>query len=592
MVDLVARPDDPAQERVRAWFSNLGSGPWLPLYATSHEEGWNFGVLSAIAPPSYRAQALSAPSWDLHHGTHGPGFVQSVDDAGKWVTTYLRISSDPVEPLVIEREFHGIRAAYRELSEEFRLYHNLVADGTGTRFLKFDDAGNEVLASEIKPDELTVLTSLVRQFQAARQLDLLLFIDSTVFYDPSLPTPSDAVQVDAEVNSGLYFGDVDGRPFSRFLATRILPPPSIEHAGIWPYEDAHERYPDFVIGTDNLGRPVRHSCDPDGLANYFGANPGEPNYLTPVHFRRDVLVRYFDRPHLYTVEDGYLRCAGLWGLRLDNDTQETVVVWLGDLGRDLPAAERDYWLAFNVPPSGGISETNFRRAILGQWADPKSSDLRFRRAHQELNEVWRQRFGWAIFRDPERCDQHLLEGVRRPLHDTDTEFEDLVRILTRLLVDSLDEAALSRDLPAGPKDEKGISKLERWLKQSGYPEVDQTISFLRALQSVRSKGTAHRKGSDYEKELSKAIGPVRKAEAGNYVLVEALQVILSLRAFAGPDQHPPERGHGVGSVVGEVAQDATADGVVGGSSTIHVGDGHQEGPVSEAPIDENSHEEE
>jgi len=155
--------------------------------------------------------------------------------------------------------------------------------------------------------------------------------------------------------------------------------------------------------------------DPSKLANYFGANPEAPHYLTPVHFRRDVLVRYYDRPDLYTVEDGYLRCRALWGLRMDNDTSESVVVWLGDLGRDLPASERDYWLSFNIPPGGPISETANRRAILGQFASAQSSDLRFRVAYEQLRGAWRDRFGWQLFLDPEPGDAHLPDQVRRPL---------------------------------------------------------------------------------------------------------------------------------------------------------------------------------
>ncbi len=530
-LQVPARPADPGQEHVRAWFSDLGAGPWLPLCAGIDEDGWHIGTLSAVAPPSYRDQALSAPSWDLHHGSHGPGFAQGQDASGEWVTTYLRVSSEPVEPLVVERDFHGVRPPYRELSEEFRLFHNLLEEAGGMRFLKFDDAGMDTLAGEITPDRVVVLTRLVRQYQAARRLDLLLFIESTVFYDPSLPTPADEEWVTGEMNGELYTGEVDGRPFSRFLATRVLPPPPIEDAGIWPFEEADTRYPEFVIDTDSAGRLVRHSCDPDTLSNYFGANPGEPHYLTPVHFRRDVLVKYFDRPELYTVEDGYLRCAGLWGLRLDNDAPDTVVVWLGDLGRDLPASERDYWLAFNVPPAGGISETTFRRAILGQWTDPQSADLRFRVAYEELREAWKRRFGWPLFRDPDPGDRRLLDTVRRPLHDTETEFEDLVRTLTRLLVDSLHEAELSRSLPVGHKDEKGIAKFDRWLRQIGYPATDRDVTFLRALQAVRSKGTAHRKGSEYEPTLNRAVGSRRKSEAGNYLLEQALQMVLGLHAF-------------------------------------------------------------
>lgn len=526
-------PDAHDQERMREWFAQLGRGAWFPLRASRHDDSVNVGIYCALAPPSYRSEALSDPGWDLLHGSHGPGFSQGSDGSGGWITTYHRVTSDPLEPLVVEREFHGIRPAYVELSEEFRLYHNLYADPTNGQLLKFDDAGNEHVAAQVGHRDVLVLTPLVRQFQAAKQMDLLLFIDSVFFFEPGLEAPPEHEWRTSEECAVRHVGDAGGRPFSRFLATRVLIPPSLEHAGIWPYEAADESYPLFIIGTDDLGNPEQYSCDPDGLANYFGSNPEAPHYLTPVHFRRDVLVRYYDRPDLYTVEDGYLRCGGLWGLRMDNDVSDTVVVWLGDLGRDLPASERGYWRSFNVAPAGTISETAYKRAILGEWASAQSVDLQFRVAYKQLQETWRSRFGWSLLLDPEPADAHLLDQVRRPLHNTEAELEDLVRTLAKLLVDSLNEAELARPLSAGPAGERGIAKLERWFEHVRYPHAARDITFLRNLQTVRSKAAAHRKGSDYERALDRALGPKRGAAAGNELLVQSMTMLRDLISFAG-----------------------------------------------------------
>lgn len=171
------------------------------------------------------------------------------------------------------------------------------------------------------------------------------------------------------------------RPFSRFLGKKVFAPPPRSTCGVWPYEDAEEPFPDFIIGEDDFGGALRFSCDPNRLANYFGGNPDAPHYLTPVFFRRDVLQRYYEHPEKYSVEDGYLRCGGLWGIQIDNDSSDYVVVFLGDLGRDLPATERDYWRAFNVPPIGSMSETAFRRSFLSQFGDATAPDTRFKRAY-------------------------------------------------------------------------------------------------------------------------------------------------------------------------------------------------------------------
>jgi hypothetical protein len=107
-----------------------------------------------------------------------------------------------------------------------------------------------------------------------------------------------------------------------------------------------------IIATDTSGRPIRHTCNPEKLANYFDKNPNAPQYLTPVFFGAEVLAKYYDDTRKYSVEDGYLRCGSLWGLQVDNDHTDVVVVFLGDLGRALSETERNYWLSFDITREG------------------------------------------------------------------------------------------------------------------------------------------------------------------------------------------------------------------------------------------------
>jgi hypothetical protein len=54
-----------------------------------------------------------------------------------------------------------------------------------------------------------------------------------------------------------------------------------------------DQYETFIVGTDDEGESVIHTCDPDTLANYFGKNPAAPHYLTPVSFERRVFDKYY-----------------------------------------------------------------------------------------------------------------------------------------------------------------------------------------------------------------------------------------------------------------------------------------------------------
>jgi hypothetical protein len=441
------------------------------------------------------------------------------------------LTSEPIEPLVIEREFHGAAAGYAELSEEFRLFHNLYEDGATGDLHRFDEAGNDAVVAHVRSELVVVQAPLIRQYQAARQMDLLLFIDTVLYLPESAMIPPEAQFVDADQHVARYSRNADGRRFTSLLGKRVIPAPPIEMAGIWPYEAADTHFPEFIIRMDDFGKPVRFTCDPEQLANHFGKNPGAPHYLTPVFFRRDVLVKYFDRPDLYAIEDGHLRCQGLWILRMDNDASDVVVVFLGDLGRDLPASERDYWLSFNIPPTGPMSQTAFRRAFRGEFANPQSLDLRLRSAWRRLEKDWTARFGWPLYRALQSADAHLPDQIRMPLHDTDAEFEELVGTLAKLLVESLNEAELVAVAGPGPVGERGISKLERWFKVQGYPTAEADIAFLRNLQAVRSKVVAHRKGSDYERAIDRAVGSKRKAAAAIELLAQALAFVDNLLAF-------------------------------------------------------------
>jgi hypothetical protein len=454
------------QRDVRAAFRENGSGQWTVLYDEIEGGGRRIGLFSALATPELRAKVLERSSWDLSKGDGGPGFVQDHHE-GREQTRYLPYGSDDgIEPLVLHRYFYSIRPSYNELVQEFRLFHNLSDAGDG-RLLEIADDGTDILAAEVFPNRVRVLTRLLRRFQAARQMDVLLFIDSTEREGGKRHVDNEREEEREELlRATFYVGEIAGMPFSRYFGKRVLRAPSQSESGMWPFDEADTYFPDFIIGVDEHGEPIRHTCDPDSLSTYFDTNPVAPHYLTPVFFNREVLRKYYERPERYAVGDGSLSCRGLWSLRMDNDHFEHVMVFLGDLGRDLPSpSERDYWRSFNLlPASPQMSETAFRRNLLGQWAGAQSQDLTFRHRYQEFGERWSERFGWQLYRSPGAGDHHLLNAIRIPLGEGDAEFEGQLLNLARLLIDSLNDAELMKHITPPPtdKDVKSISKFEMW----------------------------------------------------------------------------------------------------------------------------------
>jgi hypothetical protein len=231
-------------------------------------------------------------------------------------------------------------------------------------------------------------------------------------------------------------------------------------------DEKAETYQEFTIDSETSGTPIRHTCDPEKLANYFGKNPDAPHYLTPVFFRAEVLSKYYADPRKYSVEDGYRRCGGLWGLRMDNDHTDYVVVFLGDLGRDLSETERSYWLSFNIAPEGRrISQTAVKRSFRAVFADPAKPDLVFKHEYKRFNRTFRESTGWDFFLPLHDDDEHFLTGLRLLSKDNQAELDSQLIALTKLLVDSLNESAIAKGLTTLAPDDKGITKLEKFFKE-------------------------------------------------------------------------------------------------------------------------------
>ena len=536
------------QRDLREAFERAGKLKWTVLYETSSGEDALACQFCVLAPKRLRSEVLGEDFWvpDLDHCA--PGLVESGTDDGY---EYLRYGdTDGFEPLVMLQSHHGLLPRMLpQLSEEFRLYHNLWVNDSGTKLIKVRPDGSEEVAAKIDPKSVRVRTKYLRQFLAGKQMDLVLRVSSVLYADDpnevaklgevAPPNTREDMRVSIHVSDEVHGRQ---RPSSHLLGRKLLTAPPRPRAGIWPFEKRTVTYHDFIIDEDADGELTKHTCDPKQLANYFGRNPHAPHYLTPVYFRREVLQRYYDAPARFSIEDSQLSCGTLWQVPLDNNHRQHVSVFLGDLGRSLPESERPHWQTSNVAPPdatsappGAMSRTTYRRAIMGEWADPEAPDLRFKSAYERFNKEWSEQFGWSLFKTLEPADEHVLQRLRVPLNDSQPEFENQIMGLAKVLVDALDVKALQERLPNRIKDEKSIGKLKRWLQQEDYSLAERDIAFLRRLQLLRSRLAAHLTGSDYEELLAdQNVNPDPIQEVAT-MLRDAERLLCSLAAHAGID---------------------------------------------------------
>ena len=484
--------------------------PWFSAFKSVKTEDQQIRCFSALVLPDAIPRLVKRSGWDIGPSDGGPGIWTHYLEEGKTHRYCPFGNEDGIDPIVIWRSFHGMRPDFLELAQEIRLYHNLYPDPTRKRFIHIDRNGDESDAARYGEDFMEIRTDLLRKFCAVKQMALAVYVESFRYSRYTLAElelsetrteeagdhyrfPLAVVPADTSLGKkfetwGLVIG---GKKY-------VLPEPMPSDE-----ESDKEQFQEFIIRTDPTGKAIRHTCNPGQMASYFGANPGAPNYLTPVFFRSEVLSKYYADPGKYSVEDGYLRCGGLWGLRMDNDHADYVVVYLGDLGSDLSEKERNYWLSFNIPPEGRkISKTNFKRSFMAEFADPARPDLVFKQAYTQFIRDFREANGWEFFLPLHPDDQHFFIGLHLLSKDTQAEFDSQLLALTKVLVDSLNEKEITKGLSTLTSDDKGITKLEKFFSEQGFTGFEPHIKFLRVLQDLRSKSAAHRKGSNYDKLIA------------------------------------------------------------------------------------------
>ena len=501
-------------------------------------------IYCALLPSAQAERALSILSWELKVDLGTPAAIERYRD-GREQTDYLRYGDENGrEPLVIRRNFCEMQDSYLEVSEEFRLFHNLYHNRKTDEFIKIDDDGNE--DTVVKPDCVQIRLKELRQFLAIKEMRLWIQYDYLEYAEHSLEElglkGGRTVQRDTNVSWRLSCHDSPDvrsyRALSQLLGNRLVEPLPKSRSGFPGFaEEREEKHVDFIIDVDENGDEVTYTSDPDALANQFDAKPHAPNHLTPVHFRKQVVDKYYRRPGKYSVEDSLLRCGRLWVMAIDNQHDDKVCAWLGDLGRDLPYPERLHWRAHNIPPSGNMSEIFYERQILAQHIDTDRPDLLFRERCDVLKETCREHLGWQLLQPLYSGDKHHFQSLRIPASDEQSDFDGLVLSLAKILIDSLHVKRLNSLLSDEQKEglgEGGIARLEAVLASRNVEGAAAHIAFLRKLQSLRSSSAAHRKGSKYRK-IAQQFGiesqNLRDVFAG--ILWQALDFLNYLILLAG-----------------------------------------------------------
>lgn len=491
------------------------SDGWVTVFRShnSSTSGESDAIYCALVKNSAVSDAMSSYEWNLHIGSGRPGFIFSYC-RGRQKAVYCRDSDNGCETFIHWRGDFGKEEGYLEISEEFRLYYNLfehILGPTERRYYHFHDSGDKELAASIEKDLARVQLRYLREYISAKKCHFLIFFERMRFSEKSLRELGLT-----EIDENTYMPnhaynhlirDISDMPIrndktqSWLMGKCLIRPLKGFKPSIFGPMSEPEIYESFIIGYDSDGKPIEFTSDEEKLANYFGKNPDAPNYLTPVYFSLDVLKKYYDDPSQYEVHDGSVGRKGFWSLRIDNSLADYVVVFLGDLGK-LSHREQLYWKSHNILPQGGMSSTGFRRAFLGEWADPEKPDLFFKARLADFAGKWRKQYGWDLFLPLSESDSHYLESLHIPTAASNPkEFDEQILAIVKITIDSLNQKKLAEGCTSLNKEAKGIDKLEIFLKCKGY-DLAEMIQFLRNVQLLRSTTVAHRRSRSENVKLN------------------------------------------------------------------------------------------
>lgn len=164
-------------EALKRLRSNIPITEMVTVYWSDSASTHNHWIYCALIPSSQADHCLSNISWDFSHGNGYPGACKHYENEEE-ITTYYRFGDNSgIEPLIIDRNYYGMRPDYKEISEEFRLFHRLYHDRKEDKFIKIDDDGEEHVVAIVEPTRIQIQLKEIRQFLAIKEMHLSIQFD-------------------------------------------------------------------------------------------------------------------------------------------------------------------------------------------------------------------------------------------------------------------------------------------------------------------------------------------------------------------------------------------------------------------------------
>lgn len=480
-------------------------------------------VFCALVDDEHLEECMKSNAWELKPGDYS----ERIDESHNRFLNFRQQPEPGVTPLVYMISAKDERKPQFIINSDFRTVYSLFEkyiNHQTTYYVQTTNTCKEIKVLWVEDNIVKANVNYIKEFLGITGLNLVLYYDTMLWSDKTYDEwgikPQMNVRADCEdvtfLFSHLLDAGVDDKHKSGawFRGKCAIRHEAVDELGAWKVNE--EGYDTFIVGQDNGGNEITMTCDDNQLPNLFTRKGNEYWTLTPVCFRSEVLDKYLNNADRYFVGDAYLS-APSWGLKMDNDrTDGMVVVFLKDLG-DMPFEEQQYWRKYNiVPPAiAGLSDTAIMRSFLGVPTNPSvNSSLVFKQKYSEMGKKWNAKYGWDLIKPLSIDDEKDFNNLHQMTDENNQkDFTYQILTLTRSIIDSLNEKELMNNIDVTNTDylnymaghdnkmDGSLLRLEWYLRTRGSYDAGM-LTYLRKLQSYRSKNAAHRRGTT-DKELKK-----------------------------------------------------------------------------------------
>lgn len=506
-------------------YKNLNSEDWITLYEENTQRNWENDIFTfcALTDKEYidNTQYLENFEWEFapdSFGKAGFGTYGTYENGELKEELYFfdGITHDNFEYLIALRTFEKYDKCV-EINPKFIWYGNLVSGREG-----YYNPISDELVIKVSERKIVVQREYLKDFLCAYQKVCVIVCDHRRWFNSSDDVREQYSNIKGKnvflaYNISTCSGSNMGYGYcASIIGKTVIMPFKKPHHADYKYFTEQEQYEDFIVDYDeDEDETVYYTCNEKELANFFGANPEAPHFLTPVYFKLQVLERYKNDSRNYTITDSTITFLSEWSIPFNVNKENIVSVWLGDLGR-IPYDEQQYWKAYNIPPKSGMDQKFIDRQLRNKWTDASRIESKLVPTLNKLNAIISEKYGDVIFKVLSDADKEIYNTFMLPTNYSMPEYQSFLLKLCKLVSESINTSLIKKSMEEDfDENVKGsVLQLGMFLEYIGIDKERKISSSIKKVQDSRNKLAGH---SASLKEYNKVWGREKNEKINSIV---------------------------------------------------------------------------